>query len=80
MQICGPIPGDTHCEDSAIGINAETWFSSGKVGITFPSTSSVHNPEELKAVQAVNPAMALAGPSGDGNIGEDSVGWGDSAV
>lgn len=55
-------------------------YASGKVGITFPSTSSVHNPEELKRVQAVNPAMALAGPSGDGNIGEDSVGWGDSAV
>ena len=55
-------------------------YASGKVGITFPSTSSVHNPEELKAVQAVNPAMALAGPSGDGNMGEDSVGWGDSAV
>lgn len=55
-------------------------YASGKVGITFPSTSSVHNPEELKAVQAVNPAMALAGPFGDGNIGEDSVGWGDSTV
>ena len=55
-------------------------YESGKVGITFPSTSSVHNPEELKAVQATNPAMALAGPSGNGNIGEDSVGWGDSAV
>ena len=55
-------------------------YASGKVGITFPSTSSVHNPEELKAVQAKGPAMALAGPSGEGNIGEDSVGWGDSAV
>ncbi len=55
-------------------------YASGKVGITFPSTSSVHNPEELKAVQAVSPAMSLAGPTGDGNIGEDSVGWGDSAV
>ncbi|MBR2671813.1 MAG: family 78 glycoside hydrolase catalytic domain [Oscillospiraceae bacterium] len=55
-------------------------YASGKLGITFPSTSSVHNPEELKAVQAVSPAMALAGPTGDGNIGEDSVGWGDSAV
>ena len=55
-------------------------YASGKVGITFPSTSSVHNPEELKAVQAKDPAMALAGPSGEGNIGEDSVGWGDSAV
>ena len=50
------------------------------MGITFPSTSSVHNPEELKAVQATNPAMVLAGPTGEGNIGEDSVGWGDSAV
>jgi alpha-L-rhamnosidase len=55
-------------------------YGSGKVGITFPSTSSVHNPEELKSVQAKDPAMALAGPTGDGNIGEDSVGWGDSAV
>lgn len=55
-------------------------YASGKLGITFPSTSSVHNPEELLLVQAKDPAMALAGPSGDGNIGEDSVGWGDSAV
>lgn len=55
-------------------------YGSGKVGITFPSTSSVHNQTELKAVQASNPAMALAGPTGDGNIGEDSVGWGDSAA
>ena len=55
-------------------------YESGKVGITFPSTSSVHNRSELKAVQTTNPAMALAGPSGNGNIGEDSVGWGDSAV
>ena len=55
-------------------------YASGKLGITFPSTSSVHNPDELKLVQEVSPAMALAGPEGDGNIGEDSVGWGDSAV
>ena len=55
-------------------------YASGKVGITFPSTSSVHNPEELKRVQVKRPDMALAGPDGDGNIGEDSVGWGDSAV
>ena len=55
-------------------------YASGKVGITFPSTSSVHNPEELKAVHAKDAAMALAGPTGNGNIGEDSVGWGDSAV
>lgn len=55
-------------------------YASGKVGITFPSTSSVHNPEEYERVRSVNPAMALAGPTGNGNIGEDSVGWGDSAV
>ena len=55
-------------------------YASGKVGITFPSTSSVHNPGELKRVQAKRPDMALAGPEGNGNIGEDSVGWGDSAV
>ena len=40
-------------------------YASGKLGITFPSTSSVHNPEELKAVQAKDPAMALAGPTGN---------------
>ena len=55
-------------------------YSSGKVGITFPSTSSVHNPTELEKIKKTNPAMALAGPDGDGHIGEDSVGWGDSAV
>ena len=55
-------------------------YANGKVGITFPSTSSVHDPDELERVQAVDPAMALAGPTGNGNIGEDSVGWGDSAV
>lgn len=55
-------------------------YESGKLGITFPSTSSVHDPNELKLVQHRDPHMALAGPSGNGNIGEDSVGWGDSAV
>ncbi len=55
-------------------------YGSGKVGITFPSTSSVHNPEELPFVQKKDPDMALAGPTGEGNLGEDSVGWGDSAV
>lgn len=55
-------------------------YASGKVGITFPSTSSVHNPEQLKRVQEKSSEMALAGPTGDGHIGEDSVGWGDSAV
>lgn len=55
-------------------------YGSGKVGITFPATSSVHNPKELEKVREKNPAMALAGPTGNGNIGEDSVGWGDAAV
>lgn len=81
-----------YCRTAAYFMDAKQFFkkwlvdqtieqnASGKVGITFPSTSSVHNPEELKAVQTTNPAMALAGPTGEGNIGEDSVGWGDSAV
>lgn len=55
-------------------------YETGKVGITFPSTSSVHHPDELKHMLSANPAAALAGPGGNGNIGEDSVGWGDSAV
>ncbi len=55
-------------------------FGSGKIGITFPSTSSIHDPDELPRVQAVRPEMALAGPTGNGHIGEDSVGWGDAAV
>ena len=55
-------------------------YASGKVGITFPSTSSVHNPEELVNTQKNNPMSALAGPTGDGNIGEDCAGWGDAAV
>ncbi len=55
-------------------------YASGKVGITFPSTSSVHNPEQLKRLLEKTSVAALAGPEGDGNIGEDSVGWGDSAV
>lgn len=56
-------------------------YASGKVGITFPSTSSVHNPKELsKEMLRENPLYALAGPTGNGNIGEDAVGWGDSAV
>lgn len=55
-------------------------YGSGKVGITFPSTSSVHDPDALQRVQSRDPHMALAWPSGNGHIGEDSVGWGDSAV
>jgi len=55
-------------------------YDSGKVGITFPSTSSVHDPAALEAMKADNPLYELAGPGGNGNIGEDSVGWGDAAV
>ena len=81
-----------YCRTSAYFMNVrsfyEKWlkdqsieqYASGKLGITFPSTSSVHNPEELKEVQKTRPDMALAGPDGEGNIGEDSVGWGDSSV
>lgn len=55
-------------------------YESGKVGITFPSTSSVHDPRALAQAQKTNPTFALAGPSGNGNIGEDCAGWGDSAA
>lgn len=55
-------------------------YESGKVGITFPSTSSVHNPEELEYVKQINPMFALAGPTGNGSIGEDCAGWGDAAA
>ncbi len=81
-----------YCRTSAYFMNVksfyEKWlkdqsieqYASGKLGITFPSTSSVHNEEELIEVQKTRPDMALAGPIGEGNIGEDSVGWGDSSV
>jgi len=81
-----------YCRTSAYFMNVksfyEKWlkdqsieqYASGKLGITFPSTSSVHNPEELLEVRKTRPDMALAGPTGEGNIGEDSTGWGDSSV
>jgi len=55
-------------------------YESGKLGITFPSTSSVHNPAELENAHKISPLYALAGPTGNGNIGEDCAGWGDSSV
>jgi alpha-L-rhamnosidase len=55
-------------------------YASGKLGITFPSTSSVHNPEEFQRIRKLNATYAMAGPEGNGNFAEDSVGWGDSAV
>ncbi|RHP34327.1 alpha-L-rhamnosidase [Lachnotalea sp. AF33-28] len=55
-------------------------FGSGKIGITFPSTSSVHDPEELERMKRLNPLSALAGPEGNGSIGEDCAGWGDAAA
>lgn len=55
-------------------------YESGKVGITFPSTSSVHNPDALAAAKLINPSFELAGPTGNGNIGEDCAGWGDSVA
>ena len=55
-------------------------YASGKVGITFPATSSCHDPAEVEEVRKKNPAYAIAGPIGDGNFSEASTGWGDSAV
>lgn len=40
----------------------------------------MHNPDELEAQKKRSGMSELAGPTGNGNIGEDSVGWGDSAV
>ncbi|MBQ6812493.1 MAG: family 78 glycoside hydrolase catalytic domain [Agathobacter sp.] len=55
-------------------------YGSGKVGITFPATSSVHNKAALAKAKELNASYELAGPKGNGNMGEESVGWGDSAV
>lgn len=55
-------------------------YESGKIGITFPSTSSVHNPAEVGNMKLINPVYEIAGPTGNGNLGEDSVGWGDAAA
>lgn len=55
-------------------------YASGKVGITFPSTSSVHNPAEVENMKKVNQVYEIAGPTGNGNQGEDAAGWGDAAV
>lgn len=55
-------------------------YASGKVGITAPSTSSVHNEKQLAILQKTFPHYALAGPAGNGNFGEDCAGWGDAAA
>ena len=55
-------------------------YESGKVGITFPSTSSPHDPRTLAELQKTNPMATLAGPTGNGSIGEDCAGWGDAAA
>jgi alpha-L-rhamnosidase len=58
-------------------------FESGRLGLTFPSTSSYHDHEEFARqhlLGKLSPAHALAGPSGDGNLFEGSVGWCDAAV
>ena len=55
-------------------------YASGKVGITFPATSNLHNREEFERVRKNNSLLCIAGPEGNGNIGEDSAGWGDSAA
>ena len=53
-------------------------YASGKIGLTFPSTSSCHNEQEFE--RKGTPMAALAGPKGDGNMAESSAGWGDAAV
>lgn len=55
-------------------------FESGKVSISFPSTTSVHRPETLEELKKTNPLAALAGPTGEGSVGEDCAGWGDAAA
>ncbi|MBR6642645.1 MAG: family 78 glycoside hydrolase catalytic domain, partial [Lachnospiraceae bacterium] len=55
-------------------------YASGKVSISFPCTTSVHRPETLEEFKADNPLAALAGPTGDGSVGEDCAGWGDAAA
>ncbi|MGI6107759.1 MAG: family 78 glycoside hydrolase catalytic domain [Lachnospiraceae bacterium] len=65
-------------------------FGNGRIGLSFPSTTSVHDSEQLRLLRG-NPAeengqpdenamIASAGPAGNGNAAEDSTGWGDSAV
>lgn len=53
-------------------------YDSGKIGITFPSTSSHHNIEEFKRL--TNPIASLSGPLGPGSFLDDSTGWGDAAA
>ena len=55
-------------------------FESGKVSISFPCTTSPHRPETLEEIKKTNPLAALAGPTGNGSLGEDCAGWGDAAV
>lgn len=55
-------------------------YASGKVGITFPSTSSLHNQKEYERLKPSRPGFSHAGPEGNGSPAEDSAGWGDAAV
>lgn len=55
-------------------------YESGKVSISFPCTTSVHRLETLEELKKTNPLAALAGPTGNGSIGEDCAGWGDAAA
>ena len=55
-------------------------YESGKISISFPCTTSVHRPETLEEIKKNNPLAALAGPTGNGSVGEDCAGWGDAAA
>ena len=58
-------------------------YQSGRLGLTFPSASSCHNKEEYERLLSVGKQtgfLAMAGPGGDGNLMEGSVGWCDAAV
>lgn len=55
-------------------------YENGKVSISFPCTTSVHRAETLAELRENNPLAALAGPTGNGSVGEDCAGWGDAAA
>ena len=55
-------------------------YDSGKVSISFPCTTSPHRLETLEKIKKTNPLAALAGPDGNGSLGEDCAGWGDAAA
>lgn len=59
-------------------------FESGCVGNTFPSTNTLHNPEEQKRMieqgRFIFTPPTLAGPKGNGELLDGAAGWGDVAT